>query len=533
MAGEAKENSESDEPDSAEIQSVASGSGNREARRRIDVQTCCYVLVFCALVGSIVWFEWFGGSWQQVQRLFASEVNNGYRLPEFLSDRANYPAESQKQLEQLEQLEAREPEVSYAQRIMDWEERVALADKLLAEPLTESDYHDTLVSKVYSLVNLTETRNLRSREMMLAAIEEYREHPDDEVRKLVLIGDVEIGFIDCLKTPDASAEPALQRTVELLESFPNDETVGRFLDTQALMLVGRKKYEVAVDLLRRMRESFKDSNLLSLTNLAAAIPDRILFIEIRFDEALERMQTNKEGADAFFLDCLAKLAANPEAGPQAFRQILDAALFYEQTGRFLNAKDIYQLLEREMSRNRDPLIARSSQEAAERGQARMDSLGKEVSVQGALPDGKEVGSESLRGQFVVLYFWRSQLPAESYQAALELNAIVRNYRDAGVVFLGIGVDSDTTAQAEAIFKKVPNWHLQMAEHLGTVGKLEVELGIPKAPYVTILDKEGKVCAINVSPLQLKNQLDGLLGRRPERVPFQRSSGSSPPGAGRR
>jgi hypothetical protein len=116
---------------------------------------------------------------------------------------------------------------------------------------------------------------------------------------------------------------------------------------------------------------------------------------------------------------------------------------------------------------------------------------------------------------------------------LELNAIVRNYRDAGVVFLGIGVDSDTTAQAEAIFKKVPNWHLQMAEHLGTVGKLEVELGIPKAPYVTILDKEGKVCAINVSPLQLKNQLDGLLGRRPERVPFQRNSGSSPPGAGRR
>jgi peroxiredoxin len=279
------------------------------------------------------------------------------------------------------------------------------------------------------------------------------------------------------------------------------------------MLVTRKKHELAIDLLRRMRETFKDSNSLALTNLAAAIPDRILFVEIRFDEALERMQTNKEGADAFFLDCLAKLAANPQAGPQAFRQILDAAQFYEQTGRFLNAKDIYQLLDREMARNRDPLIARSAKEAAERGLARMDSLGREVQVAGTLPDGKAVDSDSLRGQFVVLYFWRGQMPAESYQSALELNAVVRNYRDAGVVFLGIGADSDTPAQAEATFKKVPAWHLQLAEHLAAVGKLEVDLGIPKAPYVTILDKEGKVCAINVSPLQLKPQLDRLLRRR--------------------
>lgn len=526
MAGEANQDSDSGKPESRGSESGTFGSGDERKRperkrRRLDWQTACYLLVFLGLVGSIAWFEGFGGNWEQINRLFASETGNGYPLPEFAPDRTGYSVEAQKQLEQLEQLEAREPDVSYAQRIMDWEERVELADKLLAGQLTESDYHDTLVSKLYSLVNLTETRNLRSREMMLAAIEEYRGHPDDEVRKLVLIGDVEIGFIDCLKTPDASAEPALRRTGELLASFPNDEAVGRFLDAQALMLVGRKKYDVAIDVLQRMRETFKDSNLLALTNLAALIPDRILFIEIRFDEALERMQTNKEGADAFFLDCLAKLAANPQAGPQAFRQILDAALFYEQTARFLNAKDIYQLLDREMARNRDPLIARSAKEAAERGMARMDSLGQEVQIQGTLPDGKSVDSETLRGQFVVLYFWRVQLPEESYQAALELNAIVRNYRDAGVVFLGIGADSDTPAQAEAIFKKVPNWHLQLAEHLPTVGQLEVELGIPKAPYVTILDKDGKVCAINVSPLQLKNQLDGLLGRRPDRVPFQR------------
>lgn len=512
MAGEADQKTEAGGDSSAEP-SGHSGSGNHPTQRMFDLQTVCYLLVFLGLVGSIAWFEWFGGSWQQVQLLFDSQPSNQFRLPEFSSDRVAYSTDTLSQLEQLERLEAREPEVSYAQRIMDWEERVGLADRLLEGQLTEVDYHDTLVSKLYSLVNLTETRNLRSREMMLAAIDQYREHPDDEVRKLVQIGNVEIGFIDCLKTPDASAEPALQRTDELLASFPNDEAVGQFLDSQALMLVTRKKHELAIDLLRRMRETFKDSNSLALTNLAAAIPDRILFVEIRFDEALERMQTNKEGADAFFLDCLAKLAANPQAGPQAFRQILDAAQFYEQTGRFLNAKDIYQLLDREMARNRDPLIARSAKEAAERGLARMDSLGREVQVAGTLPDGKAVDSDSLRGQFVVLYFWRGQMPAESYQSALELNAVVRNYRDAGVVFLGIGADSDTPAQAEATFKKVPAWHLQLAEHLAAVGKLEVDLGIPKAPYVTILDKEGKVCAINVSPLQLKPQLDRLLRRR--------------------
>lgn len=512
---------------------MAEGANSGKKSRRVDLQTCLYLLVFVALIGSIVWFEGLGGSWQPVNQLFAGESSTDYQLPEFAASREGYAEPVRIQLEQLEQLELREPEVSYAQRIMDWEERVKLADKLLGTQLTAEDYHDTLVSKVYSLVNLTETRNLRSREMMLSAIEEYRDHPDDDVRKLVLIGDVEIGFIDCLKTPDASAEPALERTAELLAAFPGDEMVGRFLDGQAGILVGRKKYEAAVQLLQKMRASFAEASNLYLTNLAAAIPDRILFIEIRFDEALERMQTNKEGADAFFLDCLAKLAGNPAAGPLAFRQVLDSAQFYEQTGRFLNARDIYQLLQRKMSQNSDPLIARSAREAAERGLSRMDSLGQAVALSGTLPDGEQISPESLQGKFVVVYFWRSQLPEESYQAALELNAVARNYRELGVVFLGLGVDADSAEQAEATFQKVPNWNLRLEQHLERMQEFEVSLGVPKAPYVAILDQQGKVCAINVSPLQLRTQLDGLLGRRPERVPFQRSLGGPSSDSGRR
>lgn len=508
-------------------------TAGKKTGRRIDPHTWIYLLVFLGLLGSVAWFEWFDGKLEQVNQLFAGELVEEYPLPDFSADREGYAAETREQLERLDRLEAREPEVSYAQRIMDWEERVTLVEQLHQNSLTAEDYRDSLISKLYSLVNLTETRNLRSREMMLKAIEDYRHHPYDEARKLVLIGDVEIGFIDCLKTPEASAEPALERTDELLRAFPQDETVATFLDGQAVMLVSRKKHDVAAEVLRRMYESFHDSTVPGVAELAKLIPDRIRFVEIRFDEALERMRSSQEGADAFFLDCLAKLAADPTAGPLALRQLLEAATYYEQTGRFLNAQDVYQLLDRKMSGNQDPLIASSAKEAAKRGVARMESLGREVPLRGYLPDGREVTSESLRGKFVVLYFWWEQMPEESCQVAIELNSVVRNYRDSGVVFFGIGADADTPQQAEATFNKVPNWHLQLDQHLATVGRWEQELGIPRAPYVTVLDKEGKISAINVAAPQLKSQLDQLLGRRPSRVPFPRSSGNRPARSGQK
>lgn len=496
----------------------------KESRWRFDLQSGLYISIFLFLAGSVIYSEFLKERWSQVSRLMGADTTAQFALPTFAADGKGYSEDTQELLKILSFLKAREPEVSYSQRILDWQMRADLATELLELPLTEKDYRETLISQVYSLVNLSETRNLRSRRQMIEAIEKHRNHPIEDVRKLVLIGDVGIGVIDYLKIEDAAADPALERTRLLLETFPEDEAVCVFLDGQANILAARRRYDVAINLLEQMLASLKAPKTDRLKSIAAELPDKILMFEVRFDEAIERLRDNEPGADEFLLDCLAKLASHPQAGKAALEQIRDGAVYYEQLGKTRNARDIYQLLERKMSQNKDPLVAQTAQRTATQGYARLDSLGKPLPLLGQLPDGKPINGDSLRGQIVVVYFWSNQSAEAALQTAQELDKLLKNYGNDRVCLLGIGTEDCSAEQAESVFKRLPEWHLQLEDHRQVVDRLEQELGIAEPPYVAVLDKQGKLCAVNVSPPQLKKQLDSMLGRRPEGSPFFRNSG---------
>ncbi|MFO0454893.1 MAG: TlpA family protein disulfide reductase, partial [Planctomycetota bacterium] len=327
-----------------------------------------------------------------------------------------------------------------------------------------------------------------------------------------------------MRDGDAAAAPALERTRLLLETFPEDEAVCVFLDGQANILAARRRYDVAINLLEQMLDSLKETKSEKLKSVAAELPDKILMFEVRFDEAIERLRGNEPGADEFLLDCLAKLASHPQAGKAALDQIRDGAIYYEQLGKVRNARDIYQLLERKMSQNKDPIVAQTAQQTATLGYARLDSLGKPLPLLGQLPDGKQINGDSLRGQIVVVYFWSNQSAQAAFQTAQELDKLLKSYGSDRVCLLGIGTEDCSVEQAESVFKRLPEWHLQLEDHQQVVDRLEKELGIAEPPYVAVLDKQGKLCAVNVSPPQLKKQLDSMLGRRSEGSPFFRNSG---------
>jgi tetratricopeptide (TPR) repeat protein len=496
----------------------------KESRGRFDLPSGLYIFTFLFLASSIFYTEFLKERLGEFSRLLGADSTAQFALPNFAADGNGYSEDTQDLLKIMSLLKAREPEVSYSQRIVDWQMRADLATELLELPLTEKDYRETLISQIYSLVNLSETRNLRSRGQLIEAIEKHRNHPIEDVRKLALIGDVGIGVIDYLKIENAAADPALKRTRFLLENFPEDEAVCIFLDGQANLLAARRRYEVAIKLLEQMLASLTEQKSNRLKSIAAELPDKILMLEVRFDDAIERLQGNEPGADEFLLDCLAKLASHPQAGKAALEQIRDGAIYYEQLGKFRNARDIYQLLERKMSQNKNPLIAQTAQQTAAAGYARLDSLGKPLPLLGQLPDGKQINGESLRGQIVVVYFWSNQSAQAAFQTSQELDRLLKNYGSDRVCLLGIGTEDYSAEQAESVFKRLPEWNLQLEDHQEVVDRLEKELGIAEPPYVAVLDKQGRLCAINVSTPQLKKQLDSMLGRRLEGSSFFRNSG---------
>jgi len=125
---------------------------------------------------------------------------------------------------------------------------------------------------------------------------------------------------------------------------------------------------------------------------------------------------------------------------------------------------------------------------------------------------------------VVVHFWSNQSAEAALQTAQELDKLLKSYGNDRVCLLGIGTEDCSAEQTKSVFKRLPEWHLQLEDHQQVVDRLEKELGIAEPPYVAVLDKQGKLCAVNISPPQLKKQLDSMLGRRSEAAPFFRNSG---------
>ena len=426
-------------------------------------------------------------------------------------------------LNRLRELENRELRVPLPQRTLDWEERAIIADELLNYSLTLEDRVSTTVSKMDSLIKLADTRNLGSRGKLLVAIEATISDPEKSIERLARIGLTELKFIDFLKTVDGELEPALECSKELLDRFPDDLLVAEFLESRVMMLLGRQEYDATIALMQQMLNAYQSSRSLPLEQVAVQLPDRILFVKMRYDQVIDELRQQKPGAVERYYEAISKVASNPRIGALAYEEILSAGSFFEQTGQFDYARDLYGLIGRKLSFHLDELIAQAAAEDSRLGLTRLESFGQKVDLKGSKPDGTIVEPKSYLDKIVVLYFWPGTQPDQSFKKAVELNATMRQFREAPVEFLGICFDSDSESRAVDTYTKVPNWHLKLEDHVAFVKQLSVNIGIPNRPYVVILDRTGSICAINVSSDRLRANLNELLFKRRDTRPSSTST----------
>jgi peroxiredoxin len=363
------------------------------------------------------------------------------------------------------------------------------------------------------LVKLADTRNLGSRRKLLASINEAISDPDKTIERLGRIGQTELHYIDYLKTVNGDLVPALESSKDLLGRFPDDLHVAAFLESRVIMLLMRQEYDATIGLLQQMLDAYQHSRNLQLEQVAQQAPDRILFVQIRYDKVIEDLRRQRPGAVERYFEAISKIASNPKIGVMAYREVLAAGSYFEQTGQFDHARDLYGLVARKLSFHSDALIAQAAKEDSRLGLIRLDSFGRKVDLHGRKPDGTIVGPTTYADRIVVLYFWPGMQPDQSFRQAVELNETMRQFRGAPVDFLGICVDSDADSRAVETYRKVPNWNLKLEDHLTCVQQLSTDIGIPNRPYVMILDRNGNICAINVSSDKLMANLNELLFKR--------------------
>jgi cytochrome c biogenesis protein CcmG/thiol:disulfide interchange protein DsbE len=118
--------------------------------------------------------------------------------------------------------------------------------------------------------------------------------------------------------------------------------------------------------------------------------------------------------------------------------------------------------------------------------------------------GEEVALADLKGQPVIINFWASWC-VECYKEATLLEQAYQDYKDKGIVFLGVDY-LDTDKEALAYMEKYGITYPSGPDIASQIARAYRITGVPETFFI---DRQGQIAHIQVGPIE-KPQLYGLL-----------------------
>ncbi len=145
-------------------------------------------------------------------------------------------------------------------------------------------------------------------------------------------------------------------------------------------------------------------------------------------------------------------------------------------------------------------------------QARQQVIGLTFTPDLKSVDGKELNLDTYRGKVVLVPFWATGFPA-SLQLVPALKALVEEHGDK-VAIVGVNLDRDLLdVQKFAAGNDLgfPSFYAQSSPTADVANPVAAQFGMVSMPFLAILDKEGKVAAINYTGRELSETVATLVG----------------------
>lgn len=138
--------------------------------------------------------------------------------------------------------------------------------------------------------------------------------------------------------------------------------------------------------------------------------------------------------------------------------------------------------------------------------ARLESVGKEISLRGNGPAGA-VDLAKYRGRIVLIQYWATWCePCKADMAVLK--DLLEKYNRSGFSVIGVNLDS-STEEMTAFLKENPLPWPQIYEEGGLESRPAVELGILTLPTMILVDQDGKVLNRSITTGELSSELRKL------------------------
>ncbi len=136
---------------------------------------------------------------------------------------------------------------------------------------------------------------------------------------------------------------------------------------------------------------------------------------------------------------------------------------------------------------------------------RLQSVGKEVELEGTTIQGKAFRLSQLRGHPVVLHYWATWCePCK--QDMKRLRSLQARYQRAGLQIVGVNIDN-SREKAVAFLKENSLPWIQLFEDGGLEGSpLAKQFGVQTLPTMMLIDSKGRVVRHNVGESELDDEL---------------------------
>ena len=324
-----------------------------------------------------------------------------------------------------------------------------------------------------------------------------------------------VSDVPCQET--VSQEPSVTNTIPSWKPLTIPETkdlgeLGRFLDeTKKLQPIKPEQY---IEMQRSLREASK----------------KILEIET------DRKSPMFRKAESEFVNASVMLLGNE--GPDAQRKTFErfqsyleqkdkiefidvqmavlAAANLEQLADSNLGKEAYQSFAEIFRKKNDESLA-DVVRVLESNARRLELFGKEFKLVGNDFSGEDFDIKSLKGKYVLVYFWTSETPACEQEHPYMLS-VYNTFKSRGFEIVGIGLDEKKDI-AQAFIKKLAiPWINLWDSRKGGVSKVMETYGVTAIPTVILLDKEGKVISLEARGLVLGKSLENLLPGETQALP---------------